>query len=177
MAFWAERYKRSRRSRPQQLNGRPPAEPCRSASARRGRTPHSILTAVRRLTTLLFPLVAFHGSVAGAEEAVPTLTVKPVLCVTDRREEGCALSITVSWQSEHAGDFCLHSDRAEEPLRCWQGAAMGALAEELVIYETYTYWLTDRANARLAEATLELLTTESDDRRRNRRRRHVWDIL
>ncbi len=130
-----------------------------------------------RVAALLCLLIAAHGTIVAAEETAPMLAVKPVLCVTDRRDEGCALSITVSWQSHDSGDYCLHSDLADEPLRCWQDAAAGAFIEELVIYETFTYWLTNSANARLAEATLELLTTESDDRRRNRRRRHVWDIL
>jgi len=121
--------------------------------------------------------IAASAGIAYAQDEDATLTVKPVLCVTDRREEGCKLSITVSWQSEHEGDYCLHSDLADEPIRCWTGAAAGTVVEELVIRETFSYWLANGENTKLAEATLELLTTESDDRRRNRRRRHVWDIL
>ena len=126
---------------------------------------------------LLLAVIAGCGVAARAQENEATLTVKPVLCVTDRREEGCPLSITVSWRSDDAGDYCLHSDLAEEPIRCWEGAAAGTVVEERVIYETFSYRLTNGANATLAEAKLEFLTTDSDDRRRNRRRRHVWDIL
>ena len=117
------------------------------------------------------------GTAARAQDDEATLTVKPVLCVTDRREEGFPLSITVSWRSDDEGDYCLHSDLADGPIRCWEGAAAGTIVEERVVHETFNYWLTNGANATLAEATLELLTTDSDDRRRNRRRRHVWDIL
>lgn len=124
-----------------------------------------------------FAAIAGWPAAARAQENEATLTVKPVLCVTDRREEGCPLSITVSWQSDDEGDYCLHSDLADDPIRCWEGAAAGTVVEERVIHETFNYWLTNGANATLAEATLELLTTDSDDRRRNRRRRHVWDIL
>jgi hypothetical protein len=126
---------------------------------------------------LLFTAVMCCGRVARAQESEATLSVKPVLCVTDRREEGCPLSITVSWRSDNEGDYCLHSDLAAEPIRCWEGAAAGTVVEERVIRETFSYWLTNGANATLAEVTLELLTTDSDDRRRHRRRRHVWDIL
>src|SRR5690606_14859872 len=105
--------------------------------------------------------LAAAAGTARAQNHGATLTLKPVLCVTERREEGCALSITVSWRSENEGDYCLHSDLDDEPIRCWEGAAAGTISE----------------HGKLAEATLELLTTESDDRRRNRRRRHVWDIL
>jgi len=122
-------------------------------------------------------LIAGSAGDADAQSDAATLIVKPVLCVTDRRDDGCPLSITVSWRSEHAGDYCLHSDLTDEPIRCWTGAAAGTVTEERVIRETFSYWLTNGANDKLAEATLELLTTDSDDRRRNRRRRHVWDIL
>ena len=118
------------------------------------------------------------GAVAYAQDGRVTLSVRPVLCITDGREDSCAISILVTWRSDDAGAYCLHSDLAQEPLRCWQLAASGMIAEERVIEETFSYWLTDgTSGARLAEATLEVMTTESDDRRRNRRRRHVWDIL
>ncbi len=121
--------------------------------------------------------IAACAGVARAEEPA-TLTVKPVLCVTERREEGCPLSITVSWRTEREGHYCLYSDLGEEPIRCWEDAAEGTIVEERVIRETFSYWLTSGVtNAKLAEATLELVTTASDDRRRHRRRRHVWDIL
>lgn len=120
--------------------------------------------------------IAACAGIAHAEDSA-TLTVKPVLCVADRREEGCPLSLTVSWRSEQEGNYCLYSGLAEEPIRCWENAAAGTIVEERVVRETFSYWLTNGANAKLAEATVELVTTESDDRRRHRRRRHVWDIL
>lgn len=83
----------------------------------------------------------------------------------------------MSWRSEHEGDYCLYSDLAEEPIRCWENAVGGTIVEERVIRETFSYRLTNGANVQVAEATLELVTTDSDDRRRHRRRRHVWDIL
>ncbi|HEX7082406.1 MAG TPA: DUF3019 domain-containing protein [Gammaproteobacteria bacterium] len=122
--------------------------------------------------------VAGFGAAAYAAEGRVALTVKPVLCITDRREDGCAISILVSWHSDDAGAYCLHSDVADGPLRCWALAASGMFVEERVLTETIRYWLTEGGSeVRLAEATLEVMTTDSDDRRRNRRRRHVWDIL
>gem|GEM_PF-1795358 len=137
----------------------------------------NVRVATRCAALLLLAAGASAGGHARAQDDGAVLSVKPVLCVTDRREEGCPLSITVSWRSESEGDYCLHSDLADEPIRCWEDAATGTIVEERVVRETFRYWLTNGANIKLAEATLELLTTESDDRRRNRRRRHVWDIL
>jgi hypothetical protein len=52
------------------------------------------------------------------------------------------------------------------------------VVEDRVVQATFRYWLTDSvSDTRLAEATLDVMTTESDDRRRQRARRHVWDIL
>lgn len=122
-------------------------------------------------------LTAGFGGAAAADDGV-ALSVKPVLCITDSREDACALSISVSWQSDAAGAYCLHNDLVEEPIRCWRGTESGTVEEERVIRETFNYWLTDGdSDTRIAEATVEVMTTDSDDRRRNRRRRHVWNIL
>jgi hypothetical protein len=127
---------------------------------------------------LVLAAVCGAPSATHAQDGRVALHVKPVLCITDRREDACMLSIAISWQSDGAGAYCLHSDLAEGPIRCWRGAASGAVVEERVVEESFTYWLTAGASdARVAEATLEVMTMGSDDRRRNRRRRHVWNIL
>jgi len=115
---------------------------------------------------------------ASAADARVSLSVKPSLCITDRRDNACELSISISWRSDVAGAFCLHSDLSEEPIQCWHGTTSGAVVEERAVSETFAYWLTDAVSSeRVAETRLEVMTTDSDDRRRNRRRRHVWDIL
>jgi hypothetical protein len=123
-------------------------------------------------------LAACAASGVLAQEPRVTLSVKPVLCITDSREESCSLSILVSWRSTRAGSYCLHNELATGPLRCWQLAESGMHVEERVVDQTFRYWLADGASqARLAEATLDVLSASTDDRRRNRQRRHVWDIL
>jgi len=115
---------------------------------------------------------------ASASDTRVALSVKPALCITDRRENACELSISISWRSEVAGAFCLHSDLSDAPIQCWRGTTSGAVVEERVVSETFAYWLTDAVSSeRVAEARLEVMTTDSDDRRRHRRRRHVWNIL
>src|SRR5690606_33500601 len=70
-------------------------------------------------------LVAGSGGTARAQEPRVTLAVKPVLCITDEREESCALSILVEWRSSRPGSYCLHNDLTSAPLRCWQLAEGG----------------------------------------------------
>lgn len=123
-------------------------------------------------------LLGLGGAAAPAQELRVSLSVKPVLCITDSREESCPLSILVSWRSNRAGRYCLHNDFSEGPLRCWELAETGMHVEERVVESTFSYWLVEGASVtRLAEATLDVLSADSDDRRRHRQRRHVWDIL
>ena len=134
---------------------------------------------VRHLAVVLaVPALAWAQGLARAQAPRVALTVKPVLCITDSREESCELSILVMWRSDAAGRYCLHNDFAAQPIRCWQLASSGMVVEERVVDATFRYWLTNGdTDARLAEATLDVMSTETDDRRRQRRRRHVWDIL
>lgn len=123
-------------------------------------------------------LACIGGAAGLAQEPRVSLSVKPVLCITDGREERCALSILVSWRSSRAGRYCLHNDFSAGPLRCWELAETGMHVEERVVEDTFTYWLVDgTSDVRLAEATLDVLSADLDDRRRHRQRRHVWDIL
>lgn len=131
------------------------------------------VTALMALPTLLLP-----GGLARAEAADVSLTVKPLLCITDKREESCALAIMVTWRSTEPGNFCLHNDLENAPLRCWTLANAGMLVDERSVRETFRYWITDGVSAgSLAEAALDVMTADSEDRRRQRPRRHVWNIL
>lgn len=113
-----------------------------------------------------------------AAEPDVSLTVKPSLCITDKREDHCALEIVVAWRSSEPGDYCLYSEMQDEPLRCWTLAKDGTLVDERSVTESFRYWITaDDSTARLAEASLDVMTADNEDRRRQRPRRHVWNIL
>lgn len=139
------------------------------------RLPRSALRAA-----LALPALALLGGAALAQPQAPrvSLSVKPVLCITDSRAQPCALSIQVTWRSTRAGHYCLHNDLAPAALRCWELAESGMLVEERVVQDTFQYFIVDgTSSTRLAEARLDVMTADSEDRRRNRQRRHVWDIL
>lgn len=105
------------------------------------------------------------------------LTVKPVLCITDKRNPGCAMSFLVVWRTGSAGYYCLYNDFGDSPVRCWDEEREGRATDERVVQESFSYWMagTD-LEARLAQVDVEVLRMDSDDRRRSRRTRHVWDI-
>ena len=131
---------------------------------------------MRRWLTLalILPLLAMAHD-ATAEEM--TLSVKPVLCITDKRNPTCDMAFLVVWQSALTGYYCLFNDFGEAPVRCWNEERTGKLSDERTVQENFSYWMTDRDLAsRLAVVTVEVLRMDSDDRRRKRRTRHVWDI-
>ena len=131
---------------------------------------------MRRLVTLalLLPALAFAGN-AAAEDM--TLSVKPVLCITDKRNPSCDMAFLVVWQSALTGYYCLFNDFGDAPVRCWNEERTGELSDERTVQQNFSYWMTDRDLAsRLAVVTVEVLRLDSDDRRRKRRTRHVWDI-
>lgn len=127
-----------------------------------------------RVVTILLLLA---GTIAAADESDVELDVKPVLCIIDRRTPACDMDFLVAWQSGIRGYYCLFSQQATAPLRCWTEATAGIHEERRSVDESFRYWLTrDDGDEPLAAVTVEVMSTETD-RRRKRRSRHVWDIL
>lgn len=123
---------------------------------------------------LLLPALAFAEG-AAAEDM--TLSVKPMLCITDKRNPSCDMAFLVVWQSALTGYYCLFNDFGDAPVRCWNEERAGEVSDERTVRESFSYWMTDRDPAsRIAVVTVEVLRMDSDDRRRKRRTRHVWDI-
>jgi len=131
---------------------------------------------MRRLITLALLLPAFAMSETAAAEDM-TLTVKPVLCITDKLTPSCDMSFLVVWQSALTGYYCLFTDFDDAPMHCWNEERTGELSDQRTVQENFSYWMTDRDQvSRLAVVTVEVLRMDSDDRRRKRRTRHVWDL-
>lgn len=136
--------------------------------------------AVRCLIILLLvmlPAISVAETTASAEQDMQ-LTVKPVLCITDRRTPSCKMSFLVFWQSEQRGYYCLYNDFEQAPLRCWTEQRSGELSDERTVQNSFSYWMTDDdIKSHLAVVQVEVLRMDTDDRRRKRRTRHVWDLL
>jgi hypothetical protein len=127
-----------------------------------------------RIIGLLLAALLTAGN-APAEDV--ELTVKPVLCITDKRNPSCEMSFLVVWKSGSTGYYCVFNDFGDAPVRCWTEEREGRLTDERIVQEDFRYWLTGMdAETRLAEVEIEVLRMDSDDRRRRRRTRHVWDF-
>ena len=127
------------------------------------------------LPLLLLPFVAAAEDNDGNETS---LTVKPSLCIVDRRTPSCDMRFLINWQTSEAGYYCVNSDPGGAALRCWEEAQSGEHRDAREVSETFRYWL-NRGDDQpeLASATVEVLRKDGDDRRRRRRTKHVWDLL
>ena len=106
------------------------------------------------------------------------LRVKPELCITEKRKQGCEMSFLVQWESKRVGHYCLNDDSSTMALRCWEQESSGSFDEERVVIRSFSYLLTMPGRDQpLAEAKVELMTINTSDRRRKRRNRHAWSIL
>ena len=131
---------------------------------------------MRRLLTAVFLLPTLFGfSEAQADDV--TMTVKPVLCVTDNRNPTCEMAFLVIWESSTSGYYCLYNDFGDAAVRCWNEDREGRVTDERTVDASFSYWMTGNdGEARVAQVNVEVLRMGSNDRRRNRRTRHVWDI-
>lgn len=126
---------------------------------------------------LVVAALLLPGLAAADSDSEMRLSVKPVLCVTDRRTPTCDMSFLVVWQSSVSGYYCLFSDFDDAPARCWNAEREGRVNDDRTVESDFSYWMTgDDQDLRLAEVTVEVLRMDSEDRRRRRRTRHVWDI-
>ena len=133
--------------------------------------------AMKRLILLSILVCPAFGAADEHDDREMRLTVKPVLCITDRRTPHCDMSFLVVWRSSVSGYYCLFSDLGDTPLRCWNEELTGELTDERTVEAEFSYWMAgDDRNLRLAQVEVEVLRMDSDDRRRRRRTRHVWDI-
>ena len=132
----------------------------------------------RRILTKMSIVVALLAVEAGADNVPVVLSVKPVLCITDRQHASCEMSLTIAWRSSSAGHYCLYNDLKTAPLACWARETSGHVEEARLVDRPLNYWLSQgETGVRVAEATVEVVTTDADDRRRNRQRRHAWSLL
>ncbi len=145
-----------------------------SATSRASPTGSDAMRLSHLILPLLLPVLSAADTQANGDMQ---LTVKPVLCITDKRTPRCEMSFLVIWQSGSSGYYCLFSDFNTAPIRCWNEEHTGRLQDERTVQSNFNYWMTgDDAGYRLAQVSIEVLRMDSDDRRRRRRTRHVWDI-
>jgi hypothetical protein len=132
----------------------------------------------RRSRLLAIVGLAICEWATAADAPVARLSVKPLLCVTDRESTVCSMNFDIRWKSKVAAEYCINDSARNAPLRCWATATGGEHQEKREVSEAFVYWLGAPGGAqRVAEVKIDVLRLDSADRRRERRMRHVWDVL
>jgi len=57
----------------------------------------------------------------------PNLVVKPKKCVALRKGQICYQKINISFNTEGKGDYCIHLNNNESPIKCWKDSDRGKL--------------------------------------------------
>jgi hypothetical protein len=116
--------------------------------------------------------------VSGAKVQAMDLSVSPKLCITDKADKTCEMTLDFVWQTNDSGDYCLVEKASQAPLQCWQQDSSGQWQAITVVTNKQVFWMSeDGTAAPLDQEVVEVLSTYSDDRRKNRRRKHVWSLM
>ena len=106
------------------------------------------------LLSVLLPLTVLADSTTRDRDM--RLTVKPLLCIVDKKTPSCDMSFLVIWESTETGYYCLFNDFGEAPVRCWSDERTGRTEDERIVENDFRYWMQDE----VSEMPLALVKVE-----------------
>jgi len=127
---------------------------------------------------LLLGVIACLSLNTDLQAGEPVLTARPGVCILESRAKTtCVMALELTWNSNGAGNYCLHSSQQEAALQCWSLATGGQEHVELASPENVSFWLQEVPDDQhLAEITIRIVSLSQRNPQR-RRRRHVWNVL
>jgi len=92
------------------------------------------------------PLVFENTLAAKLEQTLATknkvnLTVSPEQCVAMQQGQNCYVAIELNWRAELAGNYCLYSSSAQQPLQCWNNRDNGKLTKDFTTKTNLLFFL------------------------------------
>ncbi|MCG7534392.1 DUF3019 domain-containing protein [Pseudoalteromonas sp. OOF1S-7] len=103
--------------------------------------------------TLAFTGITLVHYPADASTPV-TLTLSPQQCVALHQGEYCHSELTLHWQADTQGHYCLTQSNREQPLKCWQKTTAGTLTLALKFNQNVRFALQDNQQNTLASTQL-----------------------
>jgi hypothetical protein len=120
-------------------------------------------------------MLAWAPTLAAEPLPVIEFSIRPHLCVLTAQEEVCRDTVEISWISPQARDLCLHSDRRDAPLRCWQQALSGQFALTINTASNIHFYLKNgRSRNLVAAGNFEVI---QDNQTYRRKRRNPWSFF
>ncbi|MEC4090480.1 DUF3019 domain-containing protein [Pseudoalteromonas rubra] len=103
-------------------------------------------------TLALTGITLFHNQAVA--NAPVTLTLSPQQCVALHQGEYCHSELTIHWQANSPGNYCVTHSNREQPLKCWQASAKGTMTMDLQFNQNVHFFLQDTQQKTLASAQL-----------------------
>lgn len=69
------------------------------------------------------------------------LSAQPAKCIALRKGQVCYQTITLRWQTEKPGDYCLWVDNNIEPIECWSTTDRGSVRYKFASKKTARFHL------------------------------------
>lgn len=105
---------------------------------------HEDVVNVQRLTKAILALLLSLSATLierAFAETTAELTFQPDRCVALNEGQVCYQTLSVNWQSDTLGDYCLFEEGVSQALMCWQDAQAGRASLEFAAEANRTYQL------------------------------------
>ncbi len=101
-------------------------------------------------------LIAFiYGNISKADNTEVSLKTKPSRCVALRQGQVCYQKVTLNWQAEVPGDYCLFEENSNSLLQCWSQSTSGKVKIPFKSDKDIRFTLRQKSTQRiLTEATV-----------------------
>lgn len=97
-----------------------------------------------------------------------TFTAQPTICVTLTQGRTCYATVTLEWNAEKKGNFCILQKVSTKQLKCWKHTKNKILSFEFESNESITYQLIKDNNELVAETTVNVTWVHKKSPRKRR---------
>ncbi|GLX79347.1 hypothetical protein tinsulaeT_26870 [Thalassotalea insulae] len=97
------------------------------------------MSAIKNLVVLSLIILIQLSSVCYAQDNV--IELQPNQCIAVHQGEKCYVDISLNWQTQQSGNYCLFSSQQQAPLLCWQNSLSGHFEQETIANENVIFYL------------------------------------
>lgn len=112
---------------------------------------------------------------------IASIVASPNSCELEATEEFCEMKFHILWQTPIVGDYCLHSKKSTQPLKCWYQKNRGTIKLDYfahILEPAQVYTLLDaKGDTFIAKVTVPVTGTLKQRQRAQRRRRGFWRMF
>jgi hypothetical protein len=112
---------------------------------------------------------------------IASMVASPNSCQLEETQEICEMTFHIIWQTPSIGNYCLHSTKSTQPLKCWYQKKRGSITLTYFSHildspKVYTL-LDDQGDVFIASVTVPVAGSLKQRQRAQRRRRGFWRMF